>query len=299
MDRRARGAVGVAGGAPTYLPLPLDAAARSIRSTSDDGQSRAGRRRGLVYGAGIGRFGKPQFFLGELEREERRDGVRVLVAGREIRARPVGGARRVARRHDLRAAGVAARACCGSGRRPGRASAPTARCKAALDALRLRRRRRAARIERMARRRSRDADPARARRVRGRAACSARTGRRCSAASRAGAPSCSSRAVRDHLADCLVTLPALLGARRRCVAALLVREPATACAASCFRASPSPTRVARRRRRARAARRDRATARRTGSGSRTRILALRRERAAATPRTRSRRWRRTRSSVID
>jgi hypothetical protein len=38
----------------------------------------------LVYGAGIGRLGKPQFFLGTLEREEWRGGVRVLVAGREF-----------------------------------------------------------------------------------------------------------------------------------------------------------------------------------------------------------------------
>jgi hypothetical protein len=38
---------------------------------------------GLVYGAGIGRFGKPQFFVGELVRDEWRDGVRILVAGRE------------------------------------------------------------------------------------------------------------------------------------------------------------------------------------------------------------------------
>ena len=38
----------------------------------------------FVYGAGIGRFGKPQFFLGELEREERRDGVRILVSRREL-----------------------------------------------------------------------------------------------------------------------------------------------------------------------------------------------------------------------
>ncbi len=35
---------------------------------------------GIVYGAGIGRFGKPQFFLGALEREEWRDGVRILVS---------------------------------------------------------------------------------------------------------------------------------------------------------------------------------------------------------------------------
>jgi hypothetical protein len=38
---------------------------------------------GLVYGAGIGRFGKPQFFLAQLMREERRNDVRILVAGRE------------------------------------------------------------------------------------------------------------------------------------------------------------------------------------------------------------------------
>ena len=38
---------------------------------------------GLVYGAGVGRFGKPQFFLGELVRDEWRDGARVLVARRE------------------------------------------------------------------------------------------------------------------------------------------------------------------------------------------------------------------------
>ena len=37
----------------------------------------------LVYGAGVGRFGKPQFFLGGLEREEWRDGVRILVSRRE------------------------------------------------------------------------------------------------------------------------------------------------------------------------------------------------------------------------
>ena len=37
----------------------------------------------LVYGAGIGRYGKPQFFLGELAHEEQRDGTRVLVSGRE------------------------------------------------------------------------------------------------------------------------------------------------------------------------------------------------------------------------
>ena len=37
----------------------------------------------LVYGAGVGRFGKPQFFLGDLAHEEQRDGIRILVSGRE------------------------------------------------------------------------------------------------------------------------------------------------------------------------------------------------------------------------
>lgn len=39
--------------------------------------------RGLVYGAGYGRFHQPQFFLGRLERRENRQGLEVLVAGRE------------------------------------------------------------------------------------------------------------------------------------------------------------------------------------------------------------------------
>ncbi len=38
---------------------------------------------GLLYGAGIGRFGKPHFFLGRLHSEATRDGVRVLVGDRE------------------------------------------------------------------------------------------------------------------------------------------------------------------------------------------------------------------------
>lgn len=38
---------------------------------------------GLVYGAGTGRFGKPHFFLGRLARREIRDGVEILESGRE------------------------------------------------------------------------------------------------------------------------------------------------------------------------------------------------------------------------
>lgn len=38
---------------------------------------------GYVYSAGFGRFSKPHFFLGELIRKEQRDGFTILVAGRE------------------------------------------------------------------------------------------------------------------------------------------------------------------------------------------------------------------------
>jgi uncharacterized protein DUF6866 len=39
---------------------------------------------GLVYGAGVGRFGKPHFFLGELVGRERRGEVEILECGREL-----------------------------------------------------------------------------------------------------------------------------------------------------------------------------------------------------------------------
>lgn len=45
---------------------------------------------GLVYGGGIGRFGKPHFFLGTLARRERREALELLVAGCEY-ARDMGG----------------------------------------------------------------------------------------------------------------------------------------------------------------------------------------------------------------
>jgi len=64
-----------------YSPLPL---AQGLVDPFDEAAvNPALVPSGLVYGAGIGRFGKPQFFLAELERDEVRDGVRVQVAGRE------------------------------------------------------------------------------------------------------------------------------------------------------------------------------------------------------------------------
>jgi hypothetical protein len=68
-------------GATGFLPLPL--AGGSVDPFDEAAVNPALQPSGLVYGAGIGRFGKPQFFLAELEREELRDGVRVQVAGRE------------------------------------------------------------------------------------------------------------------------------------------------------------------------------------------------------------------------
>jgi hypothetical protein len=65
-----------------YRPLPV--AGEQVDPYDTATVNRALVPQGFVYGAGIGRFGKPQFFLGELEREERRDGLRILVAGREL-----------------------------------------------------------------------------------------------------------------------------------------------------------------------------------------------------------------------
>ena len=65
-----------------FVPLPLssrpydpfDAAAINQELVAD----------GLVYGAGYGRFRRPHFFLAELEKIELHGGMRVLVSGREI-----------------------------------------------------------------------------------------------------------------------------------------------------------------------------------------------------------------------
>ncbi len=62
----------------SYRPLPFE---RGLVDPFDvETANRELVPSGIVYGAGIGRFGKPQFFLGALEREEWRDGVRILVS---------------------------------------------------------------------------------------------------------------------------------------------------------------------------------------------------------------------------
>lgn len=63
---------------------------------------------GLVYGAGLGRFHKPHFFLGRLDREEQRGVARLLVCGceyaRDVSAIPAAsqGATLIVRREALR-----------------------------------------------------------------------------------------------------------------------------------------------------------------------------------------------------
>ncbi len=61
-----------------YRPLPVDDCL--VEPFDVQSANRMLVPRGFVYGAGIGRFGKPQFFLGALEREEWREGARILVS---------------------------------------------------------------------------------------------------------------------------------------------------------------------------------------------------------------------------
>ncbi|GAB4167374.1 MAG: hypothetical protein OHK0026_13310 [Rhodocyclaceae bacterium] len=61
-----------------YAPLPL--AGTSIGPFEARAANRALLPEGLVYGAGYGRFGKPHFFLGRLASREEREGLEVLVA---------------------------------------------------------------------------------------------------------------------------------------------------------------------------------------------------------------------------
>lgn len=64
-----------------FAPLPLNQAA--IDPFEADDINRALIPQGLVYSSGLGRFRKPHFVLAELKRAEVREGVQVLVAGCE------------------------------------------------------------------------------------------------------------------------------------------------------------------------------------------------------------------------
>lgn len=164
---------------------------------------------GLVYGAGIGRFGKPHFFLGRLARRETADGLEVLVCeceyARDLTAIPAAlqGGTVIVRREALRqwlwekAEAWAQK----------RSAGPLARALAAhgypADAGDAR-----AALERMT-----DAETESViLHERGEHAAGRLLGPRWEEMLAGGAPRRAEiliRAVRDNLADCLVTLPAL------------------------------------------------------------------------------------------
>ncbi len=64
-----------------WSPLPI--AGESIDPFDVEGANARLASQGLVYGAARGRFGKPHFFLGELERREARGAVEIVEVGRE------------------------------------------------------------------------------------------------------------------------------------------------------------------------------------------------------------------------
>ncbi len=67
--------------AAAYAELPL---AGGIDPFDEDAANRELHAQGLVYGAGLGLFGAPMFFLARRQSEQLRDGVRVIVAGAEL-----------------------------------------------------------------------------------------------------------------------------------------------------------------------------------------------------------------------
>jgi hypothetical protein len=64
-----------------YRPLPLGA--RDHDPFDAAALNRELAAHGLVYGAGYGRFRRPHFFLAQLDADDAREGIRVRVAGRE------------------------------------------------------------------------------------------------------------------------------------------------------------------------------------------------------------------------
>lgn len=188
-----------------YRPLPLEDGEADPYDVETVNRHLAAQ--GLVYGAGIGRFGKPQFFLGELAREEWRDGVRILVAGREL-ARDLSAAPAAMRggtvsiRLESLARVLWQRTEAWTLKRPDGAlkSALEAHGYAPGDAATLQRIA-AAEAESLILHEMGEREAGRALGPDWEAMLAAFTGRRAEVFA---------RAVRDHLADCLVTLPTLL-----------------------------------------------------------------------------------------
>ena len=68
-------------GTAAFAPLPL---AGGIDPFDETSANRHLAGQGLVYGAGVGLFGAPLFFLAACESEQARDGARVIVTGTEL-----------------------------------------------------------------------------------------------------------------------------------------------------------------------------------------------------------------------
>lgn len=83
--------------AATYADLPL---AGGIDPFDEARANRDLQAIGLVYGAGLGLFGAPMFFLAQCESDQLRDGVRVIVAGAEL-ARGITAAPAVSRNNRI------------------------------------------------------------------------------------------------------------------------------------------------------------------------------------------------------
>jgi hypothetical protein len=83
--------------AATYAELPL---AGGIDPFDDARANRDLPAMGLVYGAGLGLFGAPMFVLAQCESDQLRDGVRVIVAGTEL-ARGITAAPAVSRNNTI------------------------------------------------------------------------------------------------------------------------------------------------------------------------------------------------------
>lgn len=64
-----------------FVPLPLNAA--GVDPFESEAVNRELIPQGLVYSSGLGRFRKPHFVLAQLQRQEQREGLNVLVAGCE------------------------------------------------------------------------------------------------------------------------------------------------------------------------------------------------------------------------
>lgn len=189
-------------------PLPLNGnlyepfAASSINQTL--------LPQGLVYGAGIGRFRKPHFFLGRLARQERHDGLTVLVCdceyARDLTAIPAAlqGGTVIVRREALRQWLWEKTEAWGMKQRPGAMARALAAYDYELDP-----------VAALARMTERETETLilheRGEHAAGRLLGSA--WEEMVGAFESRRAELVARAVRDNLADCQVTLPALLADR--------------------------------------------------------------------------------------